>query len=145
MQNRSVPTSTLLPHIVYRDVATAIVWLSNAFGFTEHFRYGDPVRPEGAQIHLGDAWIMLSTPREDRNTPGILGGRTQFLTIFVDDVTRHYRHSISRRVKLVEELHETVSGERQYAAEDLDGHLWIFSQHARDLSPTDWGATLAQP
>jgi hypothetical protein len=24
----------------------------------------------------------------------------------------------------------------------LDGHHWLFSTHARDVSPTDWGATI---
>jgi uncharacterized glyoxalase superfamily protein PhnB len=43
----------------------------------------------------------------------------------------------------LEEPHETVYGEFQYAAEDLDGHHWLFSRHARDLSPDAWGATLA--
>ena len=145
MQNRSVPTNILLPHLVYQDVAPAIIWLGKAFGFVEHFRYGNPAHPDGAQIHRGDAWIQLTTPRENSGTPNSLGGRTQSLTIFVDDITQHYRHSISQRVKIVEELNETVYGERQYAAEDLEGHLWIFSQHAKDLSPADWGATLAQP
>jgi uncharacterized glyoxalase superfamily protein PhnB len=28
--------------------------------------------------------------------------------------------------------HETVYGERQYGAEDLEGHHWLFSRHARD-------------
>ena len=40
---------------------------------------------------------------------------------------------------MVEDLHETVYGELQYAAWDLDGHHWLFSRHARDLSPDQWG------
>jgi hypothetical protein len=35
-----------------------------------------------------------------------------------------------------------VYGERQYGVEDLDGHLWLFSRHARDLSPDEWGAVI---
>jgi len=34
-------------------------------------------------------------------------------------------------VNIVEDIHETVYGERQYAIEDLEGHHWIFSQHSR--------------
>jgi hypothetical protein len=30
------------------------------------------------------------------------------------------------------EPHETVYGEYQYAAEDLDGHHWLFFRHATD-------------
>jgi hypothetical protein len=42
----------------------------------------------------------------------------------------------------VEDLHETMYGERQYGARDLDGHHWLFSTHARDVSPIEWGATV---
>ena len=47
------------------------------------------------------------------------------------------------KVKIVEDLHETVYGERQYGAEDLEGDRWLFSRHARDVSPDEWGATIA--
>ena len=62
MKNRSVPTDTVLPHIFYRDVVDALDWLTKVFGFSEHYRYGEPV--SGAQMHLGDAWIMLKGVRE---------------------------------------------------------------------------------
>jgi len=63
-KNRSVPTDTILPHVVYQDVAEAVAWLSKTFGFIEHYRYGDPAGPfSGAQMHLGDAWIMLHRAR----------------------------------------------------------------------------------
>lgn len=65
------------------------------------------------------------------------------LTLMVDDVDAHYARATRERAKIVEELHETIYGERQYGVEDLDGHRWIFSQHARDVSPKEWGATIA--
>jgi uncharacterized glyoxalase superfamily protein PhnB len=141
MNNRSVPTTTLIPHIVYRSLPDACAWLTRVFGFTEHFRYGDPV--SGMQLHLGDAYIMITGPRPSPQTqsPAILGACTQFLTIIVPNVDAHYLHTQQEQAIIWEELNETVYGERQYGAEDLDGHRWIFSQHARDLSPTDWGAT----
>jgi hypothetical protein len=39
---------------------------------------------------------------------------------------------------------ETVYSEFQYAA-DLEGHRWLFSRHARDLSPDTWGARIIHP
>jgi uncharacterized glyoxalase superfamily protein PhnB len=143
MKNRSVPTNIMLPHIVYRNVAEASVWLSEAFGFVEHFRYGDPEAPSGAQMHLGEAWIMLHELRDGTSSPAKIGVSTQSLTIFVDDVEAHFDRAVSKGAKIVEMPHETVYGEFQYAAEDLDGHLWIFSRHASDLSPDEWGATVA--
>jgi uncharacterized glyoxalase superfamily protein PhnB len=139
--NRSVPTNTVLPHVYYRDVEKAIGWLSTAFGFVEHYRYGNPV--SGAQLRAENAWIMVTKVPDHGKTSKELGFGTQSLTIFVEGVEEHYARAASAGVKLLEELHETVYGELQYAAEDLDGHKWLFSRHARDLSPDQWGATVS--
>ena len=34
-------------------------------------------------------------------------------------------------------------GERQYSAQDLEGHHWTFTQAIADLAPEDWGGTSA--
>jgi uncharacterized glyoxalase superfamily protein PhnB len=142
IENRSVPTDTVLPHVMYQDVDEAITWLSKTFGFSEHYRYGDPT--SGAQVHLGNAWIMLKQAEEGYASPAKLGFGSQSLTVFVDDLEAHFRRAKEAGAKLLEDLHETVYGELQYAAEDLDGHHWLFSRHARDVSPGEWGATVAQ-
>ena len=141
--NRSVPTDSVLPHIVYEDVAAALTWLTTTFGFSEHYRYGDADgRVDGAQMHLGEAWIMLTSAREDWASPAKLGRRTQSLTIFVDDVDAHFGRAASAGARIVEALNETIYGERQYGVEDLEGHHWLFSTHLRDVSPDAWGATI---
>jgi uncharacterized glyoxalase superfamily protein PhnB len=138
IRNRSVPADVVLPHLVYRDVEAAIAWLSSVFGFAEHYRYGEPVN--GAQMHLGDAWIMVSGERAGRASPARIGFTTQSLTVFVEDVEAHFEKAKAARAKIVEELHETEYGELQYGVEDLDGHHWLFSRHARDVRPEEWGA-----
>ena len=142
ISNRSVPTDTVLPHIMYRDLQEAIVWLSKAFGFVEHYRYGNPV--SGAQMRAGNAWIMLKQSRREDATPKELGFGTQSLTIFIEDIQAHFQQAKSAGVRILEDLHETVYGELQYAAEDLDGHHWLFSRHARDLRPEQWGAMVSR-
>jgi uncharacterized glyoxalase superfamily protein PhnB len=143
--NRSVPVNTVLPHLVYRNVAEAIVWLTKTFGFTEYYRYGEPGgQVNGAQMHLGNAWIMLEQEREHRASPARVGYRTQSLTVFVEDVEIHFERAKAAGAKIVEELHETGYGELQYGVEDLDGHHWLFSRHARDVGPEEWGATVAK-
>jgi uncharacterized glyoxalase superfamily protein PhnB len=140
IENRSVPTDTLLSHVVYKDVDAAIRWLSSVFGFVEHYRYGES---SGAQMHLGDAWIMVRKARPGELTPAQLGCRTQSLTVFVEDVEAHHKKAKAAGAKIIEELNETAYGEFQYGVEDLDGHHWLFARHARDVNPEDWGATLA--
>lgn len=141
MKNRSVPTDIVLPHLVYREVAGAITWLSRTFGFVEHYRYGDPV--QGAQMHLGDAWIMLGSARPDRASPAHGGLASAGLTVFVEDVDAHFAKAKAAGARIVEELHETVYGERQYGVEDVEGHHWLFSKHVRDVAPEEWGAKTA--
>ena len=144
INNRSVPTNILLPHLVYTDVSAAIAWLSTVFGFSEHYRYGgEGALTDGAQMRLGEAWIQLTRAREDRVSPRTGGSRTQSLTIFIDDVDVHFQKVKAAGAKIVEELHETPYGELQYGVEDLEGHHWLFSRHARDVSPDEWGARLA--
>jgi uncharacterized glyoxalase superfamily protein PhnB len=144
MKNRSVPVDGVLPHLVYRDVEGAIAWLAEVLGFAEHFRYGDPAAPQGAQMHLGDAWVMLSSARDGRASPKKLGAWTQSLTVFVEDVEGHYARTKEKGARVVEELHVTEYGEFQYAVEDLEGHLWIFARHAKDVAPEEWGAVVAK-
>jgi len=144
VRNRSAPVDTVLPRLTYSSVAAALAWLATTFGFTEYYRYGVlDGEVAGAQMHLGNAWIMLSNTRPGTASPAQAGCQTQTLTIFVDDVDAHYARTKSAGAKIVEDLHETIYGERQYGAEDLEGHHWLFSTHARDVNPGDWGATIA--
>lgn len=142
MKNRSVPADVILPHIIYQDLDAAVEWLKRVFGFEEHYRYGEPV--SGAQLHLGNAWIMVNAAKKGEASPTKLGYGTQCLTIFLQDVEGHYERAKAAGAKILEHPHETIYGEWQYAVEDLDGHRWLFSRHARDVDPADWGAKVSQ-
>jgi uncharacterized glyoxalase superfamily protein PhnB len=144
VKNRSVPLDTVLPHVVYQNVAAALAWLTTTSGFSEHYRYGPPDGPvQGAQMQIGDTWIMLESARAGRDSPAQLGRRTQYLTVFVSDVQAHYAQARAAGATIVEDLNETAYGERQYGVEDPEGHLWLFSQHVRDVRPDEWGARVA--
>jgi len=142
LMNRSVPPDTVLPHVVYQNVVDAIEWLTRTFGFRECYRYGDPV--SGAQMQIGKAWIMLKRARDGSASPAQLGYGTQSLTVFLEDLEAHFERTKAEGARILEDLHETVYGELQYAVEDLDGHHWLFSRHARDVNPEEFGATLAE-
>lgn len=142
LTNRSVPVDTVLPHVTYKRLPEAMDWLSRTFGFVEQYRYGDPA--SGAQVRLGNAFIMVRTARGDFRSPAELGFGNQSLTIFVEDVELHFERSKAAGAHIVEDLHETEYGELQYGVEDLEGHHWLFSRHARDVSPDAWGAIIAK-
>jgi uncharacterized glyoxalase superfamily protein PhnB len=133
MRNRSVPVDAILPHLLYPDLEEAITWLAETFGFREHYRYGEPIG--GAQLYLGAAVIML---KQGRPSPANI-------TVIVDDVDAHYTRTKAAGAKIYEELQETCYGERQYGVEDIGGHRWLFGKHVRDVSPSEWGATIKGP
>jgi uncharacterized glyoxalase superfamily protein PhnB len=141
-KNRSVPVDAVLAHVIYRDLAAAMEWLTRAFGFAEYYRYGGG--PSGGQMWAGKTAIQVRQARGGEKTPREIGFGTQSLTIFVDDVDGHCARARAAGAKILEEPHETEYGEYQYAAEDLDGHSWLFSRHAKDKAPEEWGAVVKE-
>lgn len=140
IKNRSVPADTLISHVIYQNLPEAIAWLTRAFGFAEHFRYGEPV--SGAQMLLGRACVMVRQAEPGQSSPRELGYGTQSVTVFVEDVDGQYRMTKAAGARIVEEPHETEYGEYQFGVEDLDGHHWLFARHARDVGPEEWGGTI---
>jgi uncharacterized glyoxalase superfamily protein PhnB len=133
-----------MPHLLYENVGQALTWLSEAFGFSEHYRY---VGPDGsvsnAQMYLGNAWIMLGS--SSPGDPVARGGRPpQSPVVFVTDVDAHFERARRAGAKIIAAPADSLFGERQYGAEDVEGHHWYFSQHVRDVSPEEWGAVLAK-
>ena len=139
-KNLSAPVDTVLPHVNYQSLGEAIAWLERVFGFQEYYRYGDG--PSGGQMWAGKAAIQVRQAGDGQRSPRQLGYGTQSLTVFVDDVDAHYVQAKAAGAKILEEPHETEYGEYQYAAEDLDGHHWLFSRHEKDRSPEEWGAVV---
>lgn len=52
LPNRSIPSATTIPVLIYSDVRAAVSWLSEAFGFAERLQIGEdhlrtrPYRPQ---------------------------------------------------------------------------------------------------
>lgn len=108
--------------------------------FVRHVGYGNG--PAGGQMWAGKAAIQVRQARDGAKSPAQLGYGTQSLTIFIGDVDAHYARAKTAGAEILEQPHETEYGEYQYAAEDLDGHHWLFSRHAKDRSPEEWGAVV---
>ena len=59
--NRSMPKSTVIPVLAYKDVAEAVEWLCETFGFTERWRAGN----HRAQLSVGDGAVVVDEQRAD--------------------------------------------------------------------------------
>ena len=139
--NQSAPSATVVPILVYEDVATAIEWLCGVFGFAERLR----VEHDGAVLHaqliVGDGAIMLGRQGAEYRPPR-RGEVSQYVHVSVDDVDAHFDESSRRGAAILAKPSNKPFGERQYTVEDPEGHRWTFSQHVEDVPPARWGATV---
>jgi uncharacterized glyoxalase superfamily protein PhnB len=139
--NRSIPSSTVIPVLVYPDVRAAVDWLVAAFGFRERVRIGENHR---AQLSFGDGAVIVGDVRHDRHPPRP-GEVTHSVMVRVDDVNAHYRRACAHGALVVMEPTDFPYGERQYSAADPAGHQWTFSETLADTHPARWGGVLVEP
>jgi uncharacterized glyoxalase superfamily protein PhnB len=143
--NRSAPKATVVPILVYEDVAKAIDWLCSAFGFTERLRAAGP---DGsvthAQLAIAEGAVMLGRQGAEFRPPRP-NEVSQFVVVHVENVDEHFRRARERGARILESPANKPFGERQYTAEDPGGHRWTFSQSIADVAPAEWGATEARP
>src|SRR5258708_30692746 len=100
--NRSAPTATVVPVLVYDDVAKAIDWLCEAFGFSERLR---AARPDGkvmhAQLNIREGALMLGAQGGDFKPP-YPHAVNQYVNVRVDEIDRHFAHAIRFCAKIVQ-------------------------------------------
>jgi uncharacterized glyoxalase superfamily protein PhnB len=125
--NRSVPTSSVVPVLLYADVPAASDWLCDAFGFRERLRIGE----HRAQLVYGNGAVILV-----HGDPA-----PSSVHVRVEDAEAHHHHAKERGVQIASEPADYPYGERQYTAVDLGGHRWTFSESIADVDPRSWGAT----
>ena len=54
-------------------------------------------------------------------------GRTALVYVYVDDVDAHWARAREAGAEIAEEPNDQPYGDRRYAAEDPEGHLWYFA------------------
>jgi uncharacterized glyoxalase superfamily protein PhnB len=138
--NRSAPTATIVPILIYKDVGQAIDWLCRAFGFTERLRAERDGVIGHAQLAFAEGAIMLGRQGGPYRAPEGAEVST-YVIVTVDDVDKHFEHSKQSGACIVQPPTDMPFGERVYTAEDHAGHRWTFSQHIADVAPEEWGAT----
>jgi uncharacterized glyoxalase superfamily protein PhnB len=136
--NRSIPSPTVIPVLIYADVREAVAWLSAAFGFEERLRIGEAHR---SQLDVGDGAVIIADVRHDRCPPQ-RGAIAHYVMVRVADVNSHYKRAVSNGAHVLMEPTDFEYGERQYTAEDPAGHQWTFSETLADVAPEDWGGEL---
>jgi PhnB protein len=126
------------PYLLYEDVDAAVDWLITVCGFHERFRMAGPDgKTMHAEVGMADGVVMLGNPGPDYRNPVQLGGATQLIYVYVDDVDAHHQAIQDAGAKVVREIADQFYGDRSYSVEDPEGHTWNFGQHIRDVAPEE--------
>lgn len=136
IKNRSVPASTVIPILSYKDVGQAVEWLCRIFGFKERLRIGS----HRAQLTVGDGAVIVRERLDAPGTPPTPD--TSRIHVHVEDAQRHYEYVRAQGAHILQPPIDHPYGERQYSVEDLGGHIWNFSESLADVDPREWGGTL---
>jgi uncharacterized glyoxalase superfamily protein PhnB len=141
-ENRSIPSASVIPVLIYPDVREAVAWLSAAFGFVERVQIGASHR---SQLNVGEGGaVIIGDVRYDR-VPPRPGETTHSVLVRVDDVRAHCARAREHGAEILLEPTDFEYGERQYTAADPAGHQWTFSETLEDIHPESWGGTLLVP
>lgn len=140
--NQSAPAASVVPILIYADVAKAIDWLSAAFGFKERLRAERQGIVGHAQLVVAGGAIMLGRQGAEYHPPRP-GEVQQYVHVTVENADAHFERAKNAGARIVQPPHDMPFGERQYTAEDPEGHRWTFSQHIADVPPQAWGAVVA--
>lgn len=132
----TLPAPNLMPLMRYRDLATAMGWLEQAFGFEKHIAVsdndGDVIY--GQMTYHGSLMMMGAVRDTDLDKlmrqPDEVGGvETQSCYLVVDDADAHYARAQDAGAEIVLELKSDGLGRRGYSCRDPEGHIWNFGTY----------------
>jgi PhnB protein len=127
----------------YEDVGRAADWIAKAFGFKETGRWSDgddrvahvTMELDGGEFMLGYPSPDYQSPRHHAEvceqarkwseTPYVVDG----VLVYVDDLDAHHQRAKQAGARILSDVEDNPEiGQRQYRAEDLEGHRWMFAQ-----------------
>ncbi len=123
-----------IPFLNYDDAATALDWLTNAFGFERgDVHEGENGRVVHGEMRFADGMIMLgsSGPNDlGMKTARELGAVNQGVYVIIDSgIDEHYERAVAAGAEVVRPLHDTDYGSRDYIVRDPEGNLWSFGTY----------------
>src|ERR1700709_5795 len=136
ISNRTMPSATVIPELVYDDVGEAVGWLCRVFGFTVRWR----LENHRAQLGVGNGCVgVRETPLRAEGDPPPAeqlramreSGRLHSVLVRVEDVDAHHERARQAGAEIVEAPRSHPYGERQYLARAPAGHRRAFPQAIR--------------
>src|SRR5581483_11775616 len=109
----------------YEDAAAAADFAARAFGFEELERFADADgRVTHVTLRAGDGLVMFGWPEVPFVVDGVL--------VYVGGLDAHHAAAAAAGARILSTVEENEAvGQRQYRAEDLEGHRWMFAERLR--------------
>ncbi|MEU0483997.1 VOC family protein [Streptosporangium sp. NPDC006013] len=124
----------ITPVLFYADLGKAIEWLIEAFGFEKRKVLNDDGSIVHAELSFGEGVVQLAgTGDGRRHEPRGRGEPHQSLYVFVDDVDEHHERARKAGAVIRDEPGTRFYGDRNYTAEDLEGHHWVFARRIEEI------------
>jgi uncharacterized glyoxalase superfamily protein PhnB len=135
MTSPSAPPPTVWPTLRARDARGLIRFLVDALGFEEVVTYGD--QPDGSGdvvVHAQLAWpagggIMLGSHRSGPDDPWALEPGTTGCYVVTDDPDALHDRAVAAGAEVIQPLHDTDYGSRDFAVRDPEGNRWSFGTY----------------
>jgi uncharacterized glyoxalase superfamily protein PhnB len=149
-----LPAPNLMPLMRYRDLAAAMGWLEQAFGFEKQIAVSDSDGEViyGQMTYRGSLLMMGAVRDTDLDKlmrqPDEVGGvETQSCYIVVDDADAHYARALEAGAEVVLEIKSDGLGRRGYSCRDPQGHIWNFGTYnpGRGLASTAVTIVASEP
>jgi uncharacterized glyoxalase superfamily protein PhnB len=131
------PPPTVWPTLRARDARALIRFLVDAFGFEETAVFGD--QPDGSGdvvVHGQLSWplgggVMLGSqrPAGPDGDPWALSPGTAGCYVVTDDPDALHDRAVAAGARVLQELHDTDYGSREFAALDPEGNRWSFGTY----------------
>ena len=117
----------IVPMIHVPDVAATADWYASiGFIIENTFKECDDGEVNWALLRLGESTIMLNAGGKPSDAP-----RREFdLYIYADDVDSLRKH-LEGKAEIVEDLHDTFYGMREFIIRDYNGFWITFGERAR--------------
>lgn len=121
----------VVPYFGYRDAATVLDWLAEAFGFEEKQRYASPDGTVAhAEMGYGGGVFMIGTgepPSAGEVSKTSPTGHGVY--VVVDDVDAHHERARAAGARVVYGPEDTEFGTRRYRALDPEEYEWSFGTY----------------
>jgi uncharacterized glyoxalase superfamily protein PhnB len=119
----------MYPYLSYRDAASALRFLEEAFGFTTTVRWDAPDDTvQHAEATFGDGALMMGTAEHQS---GPLEGTSvgQGVYVYVEDIDAHSERAQAAGARVVYPPEDTEWGTRRYRVLDPEGYEWSFGNY----------------